>query len=100
MTVELRWEGKYSADGKKSAPLSIPLPFQTVETVNESVQERQRSLESLFSGGVSEWRNRLIWGDKRHVLLLLLPECAGLARRCQKHQHRMAKEPGQKRCSE
>lgn len=77
MTVELRWEGKYAPDGKKCAPLRIPLPFQTVETVNESVQERQRSLESLFNGGVSEWRNRLIWGDKKYVLPSLLPECAG-----------------------
>jgi adenine specific DNA methylase Mod len=77
MTVELRWEGKYAADGKKCAPLRIPLPFQTVETVNESVQERQRSLESLFGGGASEWRNRLIWGDKKYVLPSLLPEFAG-----------------------
>ncbi len=77
MTVELRWEGKYAADGKKCAPLRIPLPFQTVETVNESVQERQRSMDALFGGGVSEWRNRLIWGDKKYVLPSLLPECAG-----------------------
>src|SRR5437867_2049267 len=77
MPVELIWEGKYSADGRKCAPLRIPLPFQTVETVNESVQERQRSLESLFSGGANEWRNRLIWGDKKYVLPSLLPEFAG-----------------------
>ena len=39
--VELTWEGKYDADGKRTAPLRIQLPFQTVETVNESAQERQ-----------------------------------------------------------
>ena len=50
MPVELIWDKKY-IDGKKCAPLRIPLPFQTVETVNESVQERQRSLDSLFNGG-------------------------------------------------
>jgi len=39
--VELTWEGKYETDGKCTAPLCLQLPFQTVETVNESAQERQ-----------------------------------------------------------
>jgi hypothetical protein len=39
--VELTWQGKYDADGKRTAPLRVQLPFQTVETVNESAQERQ-----------------------------------------------------------
>jgi hypothetical protein len=43
----------------------IELPFQTVETVNESAQDRQRSLELFSSGRETEWRNRLIWGDKK-----------------------------------
>ncbi len=78
MPVELTWEGKYDADGRKCAPLRLTLPFQTVETVNESVQERQRGLDALFGGGqATEWRNRLIWGDKRYVLPSLLPEFAG-----------------------
>lgn len=38
--AELIWEGKYGKDGKKTAPLRIALPFQTVETVNESAQRR------------------------------------------------------------
>ncbi len=72
------WDGKYDAEGRKVAPLRLTLPFQTVETVNESVQERQRGLEALFSGGgASEWRNRLIWGDKRYVLPSLSAEFAG-----------------------
>jgi len=33
--VELTWEGKYDADGSRSAPLCLQLPLQTVETVNE-----------------------------------------------------------------
>jgi hypothetical protein len=41
MPVELRWDGKYNADGTRRAPLRVALPFQTVETVNESAQERQ-----------------------------------------------------------
>jgi hypothetical protein len=36
--TEIIWEGKYK-DGKKSSPLRISLPFQDVETVNESAQE-------------------------------------------------------------
>ena len=41
---ELIWDGKYDATGKRTAPLRVALPFQTVETVNESAQDRQRSL--------------------------------------------------------
>src|ERR1051326_1982102 len=77
--VELNWEGKYDAEGRKRAPLRIALPFQTVETINESAQERQRSPEQMFSreDGEGEWRNRLIWGDKKYVLPSLWDEFAG-----------------------
>ena len=75
--AELIWDGKYDEHGKKRAPVRIELPFQTVETVNESVQERQRTLELSSSGNDPEWRNRLIWGDKKYVLPSLLPEFAG-----------------------
>ena len=59
---ELIWDGKYDKDGRRTAPLRVPLPFQTVETVNESAQQRQLSLERFQSGRDPEWRNRLIWG--------------------------------------
>ncbi len=42
--------GKYDQDGRRVAPTTITLSFQTVETVNESAQERQRALD-LFGGG-------------------------------------------------
>ncbi len=74
--TELIWDGKYK-DGKKVAPVRIALPFQTVETVNETAQERQFTLDMLFAGRPTEWRNRLIWGDKKYVLPSLLPEFAG-----------------------
>ena len=76
--TELIWDGKYK-DGKRVAPLRVALPFQTVETVNESVQDRQRNLllESPGAYATKEWRNRLIWGDKKYVLPSLLPEFAG-----------------------
>jgi hypothetical protein len=49
--AELIWDGKYDEHGNKRAPVRIELPFQTVETVNESAQERQRTLELSASGG-------------------------------------------------
>lgn len=75
--TELIWKGKYDKDGHKVAPLRVQLPFQTVETVNESAQERQRMLDLFGSSRPSEWRNRLIWGDKKYVLPALLEEFAG-----------------------
>jgi adenine-specific DNA-methyltransferase len=78
--TELIWEGKYDANGKRVAPLRVQLPFQTVEMVNESAQERQRALSLFESPGAyltKEWRNRLIWGDKKYVLPSLLAEFAG-----------------------
>src|SRR5438094_6495710 len=78
--TELIWEGKYDANGKRAAPLRVQLPFQTVEMVNESVQERQKALSLFESPGAylaKEWRNRLIWGDKKYVLPALLAEFAG-----------------------
>jgi len=74
--TELIWDGKYN-DGKKVGPVRITLPFQTVETVNESAQQRQLTLDRLFAGQETEWRNRLIWGDKKYVLPSLLAEFAG-----------------------
>jgi adenine-specific DNA-methyltransferase len=74
--TELVWDGKYK-DGKKVGPVRIALPFQTVETVNETAQQRQLTLDMLFAGRETEWRNRLIWGDKKYVLPSLLPEFAG-----------------------
>ncbi len=74
--AELVWDGKYDAKGNRVAPLRAELPFQTVETINESAQER---VKNLFQHVEQEqpWRNRLIWGDKKYVLSSLLPEFAG-----------------------
>ena len=59
----------------KPLPHELALPFQTIETVNESIDQRA----SLFAAPTprTEWRNRLIWGDKKYVLPSLLPEFAG-----------------------
>ncbi len=77
--TELIWEGKYK-DGKKATPIRIALPFQTIETINESAQIRQKTLDFFateHNSQYKEWRNRLIWGDKKYVLPSLLPEFAG-----------------------
>ena len=73
--AELVWDGKYDAQGKRVAPLRVALPFQTVESVNESVQDRERNLFQ-FASQEQPWRNRLVWGDKKYVLPSLLPELA------------------------
>jgi site-specific DNA-methyltransferase (adenine-specific)/adenine-specific DNA-methyltransferase len=75
--AELIWEGKYDAAGRRVAPMRVALPFQTVETVNESALDRQRSLQYGPGFGEEEWRNRLIWSDKKYVLPSLLSEFAG-----------------------
>lgn len=75
--TELIWQGKYDEKGKRAAPLRVSLPFQTVETINESAIERQRMLDLFSAGRDSDWRNRLIWGDKKYVLPSLLDEFAG-----------------------
>jgi adenine-specific DNA-methyltransferase len=79
--AELVWEGKYEDEAriKRVAPLRVALPFQAVETVNETAQDRQKFLllESAVPYRAKEWRNRLIWGDKKYVLPALLPEFAG-----------------------
>ena len=74
--TELIWDGKYK-DGKKVSPVRIALPFQTVETVNESSRQRQLTLDLFAAGRPTDWRNRLVWGDKRYVLPSLLQEFAG-----------------------
>src|SRR6266581_3882585 len=74
---ELTWDGKYDKHGRKVAPLRVSLPFQTVESVNESAQERQQALDFLERGREAEWRNRLIWGDKKYILPALVNELGG-----------------------
>jgi adenine-specific DNA-methyltransferase len=75
--TELIWDGKYDEKGGKAATPRIALPFQTVETVNESTADRDRMQDLFASGNATDWRNRLIWGDKKYVLPSLLSELAG-----------------------
>ena len=75
--TELLWDGKYDSDHHRIGPVRIALPFQTVETVNESAAVRAHQYDLWARGEETAWRNRLIWGDKKYVLPSLLPEFAG-----------------------
>jgi len=74
--TELVWDGKY-INGKRQTPVRVALPFQTIETVNESAADRRKTLELFSAGQTTAWRNRLIWGDNKFVLPSLLPEFSG-----------------------
>lgn len=76
MAVRLDW------DGKPTQVERLSLPFQTVETINESRATRQRDRGSLFgaNGASLEGRNLLIWGDNKLVMSSLLKEYAGAIR--------------------
>jgi DNA modification methylase len=74
--VRLEWEGKPTHVER------VSLPFQTVETINESRATRERDAGSLLGGGEADttWRNQLIWGDNKLVMSSLLKEFAGQIR--------------------
>jgi adenine-specific DNA-methyltransferase len=73
MDVRLDWKDKPQHVERLS------LPFQTVETINESRATRERDRDSLLSADSSEmsWRNLLIWGDNKLVMSSLLKDYAG-----------------------
>jgi adenine-specific DNA-methyltransferase len=73
MTVRLEW------DGKPERVERVHLPFQTVETINESRATRERDTGALFGGNDPQTaeRNLLIWGDNKLVMSSLLKEYAG-----------------------
>jgi hypothetical protein len=72
-SVRLEWEGKPTHVERLS------LPFQTVETINESRATRERDTGSLLTSGTPSDtpRDMLIWGENRLVMSSLLNEYAG-----------------------
>lgn len=65
---------------KRSEVEKVILPFQTVETVNESKKDRDDlALFRQKGEPVPGWRNKLIWGDNKYIMASLLPEFAGKA---------------------
>lgn len=87
--TELVWPGKYNDDGTLQEVPRVSLPFQVIETVNESRATReaskkpqQASLFDVWEGKEGNtfadgWRNKLIWGDNLLVMGSLLEKFAG-----------------------
>jgi DNA modification methylase len=84
----LVWPGKYNEDGTRKEVPRVSLPFQVIETVNESLATREakkKSTPSLFEfyegkeGDTFEtgWKNKLIWGDDLLVMGSLLEKFGG-----------------------
>jgi adenine-specific DNA-methyltransferase len=73
LAVRLEWEGKPTQVER------LALPFQTVETINESRATRERDTGALFGGTAAphDARNLLVWGDNKLVMSSLLSEYAG-----------------------
>lgn len=86
--TELVWPGKYNEDGTLKEVPRVSLPFQIIETVDESRATREVQMTKgygLFGtyegkeGDTFEagWRNKLIWGDNLLVMGSLLEKFAG-----------------------
>ena len=87
--TELVWPGKYEEDGTLKEVPRISLPFQVIETVNESratreVQTKTKGLPlfDVYEGNEGDtfedgWKNKLIWGDNLLVMGSLLEKFAG-----------------------
>lgn len=75
MTLRLEW------DGKPTHVERLHLPFQTVETINESRATRERDSGALFGADTqTDDRNVLVWGDNKLVMGSLLEDYAGTIR--------------------
>ena len=87
--TELVWPGKFNEDGTRKEVPRVSLPFQVIETVNESRATRevkkggvQGGLFDVYEGKEGNtfeagWRNKLIWGDNLLVMGSLLEKFAG-----------------------
>lgn len=87
--TELVWPGKYNDDGTLGEVTRVSLPFQVIDTVNESRATReaqkkpkQASLFEVYEGKEGDtfeegWKNKLIWGDNLLVMGSLLEKFAG-----------------------
>jgi DNA modification methylase len=86
--TELVWPGKYNEDGTRREVTRAHLPFQVIETINESRATRevknlpQQTLFDVYQGKEGAtfeegWRNKLIWGDNLLVMGSLLEKFSG-----------------------
>ncbi|HQN69843.1 MAG TPA: hypothetical protein PLW19_08355, partial [Anaerolineaceae bacterium] len=86
--TELVWPGKYNDDGTHKEVPRVSLPFQVIETVNESRATREVEktkgalLFDTYEGKEGDtfaagWLNKLIWGENLLVMGSLLEKFAG-----------------------
>ena len=86
--IELVWPGKYREDGTLRETPRVNLPFQVIETINESRATREARktmsmpLFDAYAGTEGDtfeegWKNKLIWGDNLLVMGSLLEKFAG-----------------------
>ena len=85
--TELVWPGKYNDDGTRKEIPRVSLPFQVIETINQSRatrkadKQRQQTLFDIWEGKEGDtfegWTNKLIWGDNLLVMGSLLEKFAG-----------------------
>jgi adenine-specific DNA-methyltransferase len=87
--TELVWPGKYDEDGTRREVPRVNLPFQVIETVNESRATReanqgpqQNALFDIYRGTEGDtfgegWKNKLVWGDSLLIMSSLLDKFAG-----------------------
>ena len=82
--TELVWPGKYDDEGNLAQVDRVNLPFQVIETVNETRATREAKTPQLSffdywepqEGDTFEegWKNKLIWGDNKYVMSSLLAQ--------------------------
>ncbi len=87
--TELVWPGKYNEDGSRREVPRVHLPFQVIESVNESramrEEKKKPANQDLFDYASCEegntfedgWKNKLIWGDNLLVMSSLLAQFEG-----------------------
>jgi adenine-specific DNA-methyltransferase len=87
-TPELVWPGKYNENGIRKEVPRVSLPFQVIETINQSRatreanKERQPTVSDISGGQEGDtvddgWSNKLVWGDNLLVMGSLLKKFAG-----------------------
>lgn len=67
--------------GKNTEVERVVLPFQTIETINESRTTREKEKKvgtDMFKAKAGDnWYNKLIWGDNKYIMSSLIEEFAG-----------------------
>lgn len=73
--VELVWKGKQTLDSANL--ISTKLPAHHLHTFETHLQQSTATLTNFSPNSAPTWHNRLILGDKSHILPALLPEFSG-----------------------